>query len=341
MNTITPTKAPLPEGLTEEQYVKALEFARQTPTVVSVGDHPLPHDLSEDAHEKALAFAKLASKTYDWDDFAVVRIGMTLFSGIDDIVDQDFRTPEYIKIRGEGNDIDWWGGDDRGLDFTLFKHKGTGDVVLAFRGTEPLSVEDWAEDIKQAIGASKQYENAVELAKSLQAKAEQDGHRLLITGHSLGGGLATAAALATGCETICFDGAGVSKTTIEKLLLNVENQSTITNFNVRECFVSDWNKKMDDTTIGSNVPGVPAQKQYGKAFWLESVSDRANFKPLPDWTRTAKKAESILNHAWHVITYQLEHKNFHIEENKVRGRHEDEDEDEPNERPSKKTKTTY
>jgi hypothetical protein len=338
MNVVSPTKlpTPLPAGLTDDQYLKALEFAKkQTATIAT--EPSLPDDLPEETYTRALNFVKLASKTYDWDDFTVARIGMNLFSNIDDILEQDFRTPDYIKIGGGGNVIDCWGGKDNGLDYTLFQHKDTQDVVLSFRGTEPLSAEDWVEDAEQVLGTAEQYTNAVNLAKSLQTKVEESGHRLFITGHSLGGGLGTAAALATGCEAVVFDSAGVSDYTIKALSLNVEkNKAKITNFNVRECFVSDWNKKMDETTIGTDLLGVPKQKQYGKIFWLDSVSDRADFKLLPDWTRTAKRAESVLNHAWHVITYQLEHKQFHQKGNdEVNDREGTSDE-----RPSKKLKTS-
>ena len=175
----------------------------------------LPEGLTKEVYERALDFARLASKTYDWDDFKAAQIGMSLFSGIDDIMEQDFSTPNYIKCGGGGNYIDRFGGNDYGLDCTLVENKYTRDLVLAFRGSEPLSIVDWIEDVKQAFGHSKQYETAVELAKSLQKKAEERNVRLFFTGHSLGGGLATAAALATGCETIVFDSAGVSDGTIK------------------------------------------------------------------------------------------------------------------------------
>ena len=121
------------------------------------------------------------------------------------------------------------------------------------------------------------------------------------------------------------------------LELDVENNaSKVTNFNVRECFVSDWNKKMDDTTLGSGAVGIVAhQKQYGRIFWLESVSDRANFKLLPDRAPIVKRAESVLNHAWHVFTFQLDHKNFvRANDNRVHALLEAED----NQGPAKKQK---
>lgn len=313
----------------------------------------LPDGLSSAKYEQALDFVKLAAKTYDWDDNAVIALGFGMFSGVDDVATYNFFTHAYKVVRNEtgrkeGNYIDWWGGTDKGmtvqvihtlveslacshfrrrshplfslsssinielgLDFTLFEHTETGDMVLAFRGTEPLSVEDWIQDIAQSFGAAETYEDAVELAKTLLEKATQNGKTLRITGHSLGGGLATAAALGTGCEAIVFNAAGVSEDTIKKLSLNVDNESKITNVNVRECFVSDHNKKMDRTTIGNNALGIlTEQKQFGPQVWLESISDRADFKFLPDWTWTVKRAESVLNHACQTIAYQLEHKLF-------------------------------
>jgi pimeloyl-ACP methyl ester carboxylesterase len=272
-------------------------------------------------------FARLASKTYDWDDNVVADIGMSFFSGIDDIKRQDFSTPNYRRIGSGGNRIDWWGsaGNDFGLDYTLFQNRETGSVVVAFRGTEPLSLEDWRHDVEQAIlGSSEQYQAAVKLAMEMKERLDAQRQRnddngtkkqeLYFVGHSLGGGLATAAALATGKEAIVFDAAGVSDETIEDLQLQEkknENASKVTNFNVTECFVSDWygkKDKMDRTTLGTIGDNVC--RQYGHVFWLQSISERADFKILPDWFPAVKLAESVLNHAWHVFTYQLEHKNF-------------------------------
>jgi pimeloyl-ACP methyl ester carboxylesterase len=140
--------------------------------------------------------------------------------------------------------------------------------------------------------------------------AEGTDARLTFCGHSLGGGLATAAALATGGEAFAFDAAGLSDATIESLGLDTNNASKVSNFNVRECFVSDWNGKADDTTLGSIKRLGLFQRQHGNIYWLKSISDRADFKGLPDDWPIVKKAETLLAHAWHVFTYQLEHRNF-------------------------------
>ena len=94
---------------------------------------------------------------------------------------------------------------------------------------------------------------------------------------------------------------------------NTANADKVTNFNVTGDFLSDHNGKQDSSTLGGGLAGlVPETKQYGDTHWLEGVNDQANFGGwlVPDWTKTAKTAESVLNHAWHVFTYQLENKNF-------------------------------
>jgi len=279
----------------------------------------LPDGLTQEEYDKALDYAKLSSQTYDWDDYATAEIGMNLFKGIDDIIDQDFSTPNYQEIGSSGNGIDWWGGHDQGLDYKLYENQETGDIVMAFRGSEPLSLEDWAEDVEQAFGDSEQYEHAVIAARDLQSQLDAynaehgTDKQLSFTGHSLGGGLATAAALATGNEAIVFDAAGLSQGTIDKNNLDVSHADKITNFNVEGDILSDHNKQQDNTTIGSGFGGIVSDTvQFGETYWLESVADRADFGGWLVWDQlgTAKFAESVLNHAWHVFTYQLENKNF-------------------------------
>jgi Protein of unknown function (DUF2974) len=270
-----------------------------------------PTGLDEERYKKALTFAKLTSKTYDWDDNVVAKIGMAFFSGIDDVKAQDFSTPNYRRKGGGGNFIDVVGGSDSGLDYTIFEETTTGDLVLAFRGSEPLSIEDWQHNIQQVLVGERdgQYQAAVALALIMDAKAKAKGVKLSFTGHSLGGGLASAAAIATGREAIVFCAAGLSKKTIADYDWE-KNSKNILNINVQGCFVSDLNKEMVDTTLGhSDLIGLDS-RQYGQQVWLESVSERANFIGIPDSLPIVKTAESILNHAWHVFTYQLEHKQF-------------------------------
>ncbi len=114
-----------------------------------------------------------------------------------------------------------------------------GNYVLAFRGTtsDPRDMGrrdlpflpnwswDWIDDnASQGLGmGSEQYEDAIRLAQKVNAN-KPDGKQLIITGHSLGGGLATAAGAATGSETYAFDPAGVHPNTYK--MYGVENPDT-------------------------------------------------------------------------------------------------------------------
>jgi hypothetical protein len=282
----------------------------------------LPTNLTEEKYKKALVHAKLASKAYDIDDWLVARVGMAFFSGINDIKHQEFETPEYKRVGGGGNWIDWWGGDDQGLDYTIFENQNTKDLVIAFRGTEPLSFEDWIEDAEQVLGKSEQYKAAIKLAMekdTMIAKQNQTNNtniQLSFAGHSLGGGLATAAALATGREAFAFDAAGISNKSMEEFGLDETYKEKVRNFNVKGCFVSDWNSEMDDTTLGTGIGCV--SKQRGNIYWLEGIGERAHLLPAgilglfgDDLQGDVEaKAETFLAHAWHVFTFQLENKKF-------------------------------
>ncbi|WP_394821697.1 Mbeg1-like protein [Pendulispora albinea] len=95
---------------------------------------------------------------------------------------------------------------------------GKGNYVLSYAGTDPLSPADWANNLKQGLGYdATQYNQAIALAKDAKAAF---GDNLVITGHSLGGGLASAAALATGSPAVTFNAAGLSDDTIKKLDLD-------------------------------------------------------------------------------------------------------------------------
>ncbi|GHT33370.1 hypothetical protein FACS189434_07300 [Bacteroidia bacterium] len=82
---------------------------------------------------------------------------------------------------------------------------GTMEYVYATAGTEDK--KDVKHDALQLVGFSKQYSQSVANAKELK-KTYKD--KLSFTGHSLGGGLAAANALATGGNAKTFNPAGLS-----------------------------------------------------------------------------------------------------------------------------------
>ncbi|MCK9506777.1 MAG: DUF2974 domain-containing protein, partial [Porticoccaceae bacterium] len=94
-----------------------------------------------------------------------------------------------------------------GFAAALTLDESIGQHILAFRGTSPTSFSDWMANIGQGlIGSSSQYDQARVLARAVHAKL---GGNVIFAGHSLGGGLASAAAFATGGRAITFNAAGL------------------------------------------------------------------------------------------------------------------------------------
>ncbi len=88
-----------------------------------------------------------------------------------------------------------------------FINDKTREVVVAFKGTEFTNLGDWGTDIKNIYGFNTmQYTRAVEYA-TIVKKNLPEGYTLSFTGHSLGGGLAQVAAIATDRKAVTFNAA--------------------------------------------------------------------------------------------------------------------------------------
>ena len=87
-------------------------------------------------------------------------------------------------------------------------------LVTAFRGTVPTSMPNWLNNAQNALGIeSEGYNKAIALAEKVQRAAQLQGAAFQVAGHSLGGGLAQAAAssLAAGGKAVSgaiFNAAG-------------------------------------------------------------------------------------------------------------------------------------
>lgn len=82
--------------------------------------------------------------------------------------------------------------------------------VVAFRGSQ--AGEDWLNNGQQALGlSSEHYDKALRIGQRLAA-VEAD---VTLTGHSLGGGMASAASLASGHDADIFNASGLHASTIE------------------------------------------------------------------------------------------------------------------------------
>ncbi len=84
-----------------------------------------------------------------------------------------------------------------------------GRTVVAFRGSQ--TKEDWKNDIQEGTGLnSEYYDRAIDIGQRI-ARSGQD---VTFTGHSLGGGLASAAAVASGGQADTFNAAGINGDTV-------------------------------------------------------------------------------------------------------------------------------
>lgn len=109
--------------------------------------------------------------------------------------------------------------DESGLKTALFT-KGNSQVAV-YAGTSPGSWANWKANIRQAFGfRSAQYEAGKAYARSL-------GGNVHFTGHSLGGGIASAAAIVTGGSAAVFNAAGVHSNTLNRIS---RSNGTVTHF---------------------------------------------------------------------------------------------------------------
>ena len=98
-----------------------------------------------------------------------------------------------------------------GFDAALYRNE-QGLVVLAFNGTD--QGRDWRSNLRQGLGLTDvQYDQSVALA----CKAHQVfGTDLVLSGHSLGGGLAATASMVHDIPAVTFNAAGVHDATLER-----------------------------------------------------------------------------------------------------------------------------
>ena len=178
-------RIPLREGLVWAQPQPAVQFAQVAPQTVGAVAAPATREL-----------AQLAADVYN--DVASPPAGYRVATENDlgrlGLRPQDltsstsaFRARVYVKGANE-----------------------SAEYVVAFRGTTNAS--DWQANLRQGVGlSSDHYTRALIIGRAL---ARNPDVNVTITGHSLGGGLASAAAIASGRNASTFNAAGLSDATI-------------------------------------------------------------------------------------------------------------------------------
>ncbi|MCC5918731.1 MAG: hypothetical protein JJU02_15530, partial [Cryomorphaceae bacterium] len=171
---------------------------------------------------------------------------------------------------------------DSGFNSQLYSRtvEGKKQYVYAFQGTDFYeNNKDMETNANQILtGKAHQYAIAVKNARMLKEKLNEN---LMFTGHSLGGGLASIAALFTGLSAVTFNAAAISEKTKDKYNLNNVSDDRIIAFHVKGEVVTEGQSLIDLKAEGfpitldaKYIPIIP----IGKVMILVTSSLQAKQK---------------------------------------------------------------
>lgn len=155
-------------------------------------------------------------------------------------------------------------------------YKKGDQYVLAFRGTN--DGKDVGTDVWQAVGGSShQYEKAATLASTVQ-NTLPEGTDVVITGHSLGGGLAELAGGVTGYPVYTFNAAGVHQRTLRKNHIRRKDTAHVYSYHTKEDPLTiAQNNRVVATPVATSVilgvlsipfGGIPMAAVFSASAWL-------------------------------------------------------------------------
>ncbi len=136
---------------------------------------------------------------------------------------------------------------DNSFHAEIYFDKELDVYIVSFAGTNLTSGGDWRSNLEQEFGFSSfQYERAVQLARRLVVNTPNANFTFV--GHSLGGGLATAAAAAVGRQATVFNPAALDSESASGLSVEYENaQSNTQIYSVSGEILSDIQTEINFT----------------------------------------------------------------------------------------------
>ena len=140
--------------------------------------------------------------------------------------------------------------DNEGFHAEVFYNEKTKEYTVSFRGTEATWEDIVTTDIKQGMGYnSKQFDMAIEIGKQIKQLSSDKNLKINITGHSLGGGLATIAGVISGNPTTVFNPSGVHENTYKKA--GVWDKVQQGNYNIKK--ISEKNDILTNSQEGKGI----------------------------------------------------------------------------------------
>ncbi len=164
---------------------------------------------------------------------------------------------------------------------SVFRNADTGQIVVAFRGTNKTVLDDWAQNsVNAGDVSSAQGRWAISLAREMGDRFPDAD--VSYVGHSLGGSLASTASIATGRDAYTFNAAGVGDGNYRQALIAGQgvgaSEKQIMNF------------QTPDDVLSLTQAALPIDDAAGTYLTVPSLADEpisahdlANF----DWTSIA------------------------------------------------------
>ena len=146
-----------------------------------------------------------------------------------------------------------WEDKDSGFAAAMFR-SDDGKMVLAYRGTDER--KDWKANLPQGLGfETTQYNQAHRLAQAVRNTYGPGGFE--VTGHSLGGGLASFASVTTGAPATIFNAAGLHPKTARRVGADLSDADGL---------IESYHVEGELLTSLQSVPG--AREALGKRYNL-------------------------------------------------------------------------
>jgi len=172
--------------------------------------------------------------------------------------------------------------EDGAYHAVILYHPGRDEFVVAFEGTSPLSIGDWSANTANYLntGNPAQYATAIEAGEEISTVlgANHPNSGLTFTGHSLGGGLASAAALAAPSDAVVFNSAAVGTHVLHVNGVNlVGHENLIDVINVENDIVTNFQENVDPQI---NDPNISPNSFWPAPGTHYTIGVNSNYNPV-------------------------------------------------------------